>query len=124
MTDSTVPTTVSVTVELPTSAAMRIATAVCARRGYGPTDANDAIRFVKETIFEQLRQETLEHEASIAAQQARDAVYVNPDDPLAYAVQPEPEQTVVETTPPVENAPVGATGATGPGEPVQMNLKR
>lgn len=101
MTDSTVPTTVSVTVELPTSAAMRIATAVCARRGYGPTDADDAIRFVKETIFEQLRQETLEYEANIAAQQARDAVYANPDDPLAY-VLPEPEPMVVETTPPNE----------------------
>ena len=85
MSDSTIPT-VSVTVELPTEAAMRIATAVCARRGYGPASPEDAIEFVKQTIFDQLRQETLEYEASIAAQQARDAVYANPNDPLTYVV--------------------------------------
>lgn len=82
MSDSTIPT-VSVTVELPAVAAMRIATAVCARRGYGPTSPEDAVEFVKRTIFDQLRGETLEYEAGIAAQQARDAVYANPDDPLA-----------------------------------------
>lgn len=78
------PGTVSVTVELPVEAAMRIAAAVCARRGYGPTSPEDAVAFVKTTVFELLRQETLEYEAAIAAQQARDAVYANPDDPLAF----------------------------------------
>lgn len=79
------PMTVSITVELPVAAAMRIARAVCAQRGYGPADEDDAMRFVKEVIFNQLRTETLEYEADLAMQQAKSAIFVNPDDPLAYA---------------------------------------
>lgn len=77
--------TVSVTVELPAAAAMRIATAVCAVNGYGPTSPEDAVEYVKQTIFDQLRQVTLDYEAAQAAQAASDAVYANPDDPLAAA---------------------------------------
>lgn len=77
--------TVSVTVELPAAAAMRIATAVCATNGYGPTSPEDAIEYVKQRIFDQLRQVTLDYEAAQAAQAASDAVYANPDDPLASA---------------------------------------
>lgn len=73
------------TVSLPASEAERIATAYCSRYGYGPIDFEDAMRFVKDHIFDQLRIITLQYEADIAAQAARDAVYTNPDDPLASA---------------------------------------
>jgi hypothetical protein len=102
--------TISVTVEMPASEAGRVATAFCARRNYGPSGVEDAVRYVRETILAELYRDTLEFEAGLAASAARDAVMANPDDPLAQRPGPEPGPQ----PPPEDEMPV-ATGATGGG---------
>jgi hypothetical protein len=99
--------TISVTVEMPASEAGRVATAFCARRGYGPTGVDDAVRYVRETILAELYRQTLEYEAGLAAAAARDSVFANPDDPLvSQPEQPQPQ--------PGPDGPDDFDGATGP----------
>ena len=104
--------TISVTVELPVREAGRIAAAYCATRGYGPTDAADAVRYVREGIIADLYRQTLEYEAALAASAARDAVFGNASDPLAQAAGPAPAEQSAAATGPTGGAGVG--GGTGP----------
>lgn len=113
--------TISVTVELPASEAGRIAVAFCASRGYGPNSMDDAVAFVRRTIIDDLYRQTLEYEAGLAAAAARDAVYANPNDPLATpppfvpTPAPDPGPGPSEPTGPTgDSGPTGITVITGP----------
>lgn len=99
---------VSVTVEMPASEAGRVATAYCARRGYGPSSMQDAVEYVRTTILSDLYRDTLEYEAGLAASAARDAVMANPNDPLV------PQPATPEPEPVGPTGPTGGTGNTGP----------
>jgi len=72
----------SVTVEVPDQQAMRIVTAIAAERGIEVTSMEQGVALVQDAVFGWLRDRTLLYEA----QQAREAVLTNADDPLVSAV--------------------------------------
>lgn len=74
------------TFEIPDREAQRIAIAVCTANGYAPVSAADAQEFTKNWVFRTLARIVVEQEAGAAASAARDAVYANPNDPLAQAL--------------------------------------
>lgn len=94
--------------EIPDEQAARIATAVCASQGYGPTGVEDATQFTAQYVFRHLAGIVIGQEASAAAAQAADAVRGNASDPLAQAL----------LTPVAPVPPVGPTGPDGPVGPV------
>lgn len=93
------------TFTIPDNEAARIAQAVCQSQGHGPSSPEDAVEFTKEYVFRHLARIVIEQEAALAAQAARDAVWSNPDDPLAMALL----VPVVEA-PELSVDPVGPTG--------------
>lgn len=74
------------TFEIPDQEAQRIAIAVCTDNGYAPISADDAQEFTKDWVFRMLARIVIEQEARVAASAARDAIYANPNDPLAQAL--------------------------------------
>ena len=94
--------------DIPDSAAQRIAYAVCSRDGYTPADMADAIERTKAHVFKYLAATVIEQEAGAAATAAADAVRGNADDPLAQAL----------FTPVAPQPPVGPTGPDGPVGPI------
>ena len=91
--------------DIPDSAAARIAQAVCAHDGYGPPDMAAAIDHTKGHVFRYLAALVIGQEAGAAATAAADAVRGNADDPLAAALF---------TPIPGPVGPQGPDGPTGP----------
>lgn len=76
----------TVTITVPDEAASRIATAMCETYDYDETSGQSPIEFTQAVVFRWLTQTTLDYEARIAADVARDAVLTNQSDPLVNAV--------------------------------------
>ena len=101
--------------DIPDSAAARIANAVCTSQGYWPTGVQDATEFTKQYVFRHLAGIVIGQEAAVAAAAASDEVRGNADDPLAAALF-----TPVAPAPAPEPGPIGPvdpnpgiTGSTG-----------
>lgn len=96
--------------DIPDSAAQRIAYAVCSRDGYTPLDLADAIERTKNHVFRYLASVVIEQEANAAAVAAADTVRGNASDPLAAAL-------FTPVAPPAPEPPLGPVGPTGPVAP-------
>jgi len=103
------------TFAIPDSEAARIAAAVCASQGYGPSGPADATQFTAGYVFRHLAGIVIGQEAAQAAAQAADAVRTNATDPLAQALltpvaPPAPEPSPGPQGPTGESGPTGAIG--------------
>lgn len=72
----------SMTVTIPDNQAARIVDAFAFQASATPTTLEEGMAIVQQAVFRYLRDQTLLYEA----QQAREAVLTNPDDPLVDAV--------------------------------------
>lgn len=76
----------TVTITVPDEAALRIANAICQTYGYDESSGQSPIDFTQSVVFRWLTQTTLDYEAKVASDVARDLILSNQDDPLVNAV--------------------------------------
>ena len=65
----------------------RVAAAICRKEGYGPRDADDALRFLDGYLTRHVARLVLEAEAQAAASLAMGDVYGREDDPLVILLR-------------------------------------